>query len=91
MARSETRLKWSIWQTLQDASSESKLLYLVMLTEKTVNNAGLGALRLGLWSRFSGLDHWLSITSNRLSPTGPTTRAISRCFALCNGRKGARV
>lgn len=56
MARSETRLNENVWQKLHDVSPEAKPLYIVLLTETTVNNAGLGILRLGLWSRRSGLD-----------------------------------
>lgn len=51
MARSEARLQFGIWQQgLRGHSRDAKLLYAVLLTEPTVNHAGVGAVRIERWS-----------------------------------------
>lgn len=56
MARSEARLQFDIWQRgLSGASPHAKLLYAVVLTEQTVNHAGVGRLCLPLWAANAGL------------------------------------
>lgn len=56
MARSEARLQFGIWREgLADVSPHAKLLYCVLLTEPTVNAAGVGAWRLSRWMRNASL------------------------------------
>lgn len=56
MARSEARLQFGIWRNgLAGLSPHSKLLYCVLLTEPTVNHAGIGAMRTSKWGRDAGL------------------------------------
>lgn len=55
MARSEARLKFDIWRGLEGRSRDAKLLYAVLLTEPTVNHAGVGAVRIDLWSQKAGM------------------------------------
>lgn len=51
MARSEARLQFGIWQQgLRGLSHGAKLLYVVLLTEPTVNHAGVGAMRIERWA-----------------------------------------
>lgn len=56
MARSEARLQFGIWRNgLAGLSPHAKLLYCVLLTEPTVNHAGVGAVRTSKWGRDAGL------------------------------------
>lgn len=56
MARSEARLQFGIWRDgLDGLSPHAKLLYVVLLTEPTVNHAGVGAVRVALWARNANL------------------------------------
>lgn len=51
MSRSEARLQFGIWREgLDGASTNARLLYVVLLTEPTMNHAGVGAMRLSKWS-----------------------------------------
>lgn len=50
MARSEARLKFSIWRGLRGASPPAKLLYNVLLTDDSVNYAGVGRYCPELWA-----------------------------------------
>jgi hypothetical protein len=55
MARSEARLQFTIWRGVESLPPLAKLLYVVLLTEPTVNHAGVGALRESLWAQHAGL------------------------------------
>jgi len=56
MARSEARLQFSIWRDgLDGLSPHARLMYIVLLTEPTVNHAGIGAVRSSRWARNAGL------------------------------------
>jgi hypothetical protein len=55
MARSEARLQFAIWRGVESLPPLAKLLYVVLLTEPTVNHAGVGALRESLWAQHAGL------------------------------------
>lgn len=55
MARSEARLQFGIWRGLDGLGADGKLLYAVLLTEPTINHAGVGAVRLALWARNASL------------------------------------
>jgi hypothetical protein len=56
MARSEARLQFGIWREgLEGRGAHAKLLYAVLLTEPTINHAGVGAIRLGKWARNASL------------------------------------
>jgi hypothetical protein len=55
VARSEARLRFDIWRGLDGLSAPARLLYAVLLTEPTVNHAGVGALRLSKWAANCGL------------------------------------
>jgi hypothetical protein len=55
MARSEARLQFGIWRGLEGHSAHAKLLYPVLLTEPTLNQAGFGAVRIPLWARNASL------------------------------------
>lgn len=56
MARSEARLQFSIWREgLDGLTPHARLMYVVLLTEPTVNHAGIGAVRSSRWARNSGL------------------------------------
>lgn len=50
MGRSEARLKRGIWAGLRGVSPHAKLLYTVLLTEPTMNHAGVCARRMDLWA-----------------------------------------
>jgi len=51
MARSEARLKIGCWRTgLGGLSAHAKLMYCVLLTEPTLNHAGVGRTCLALWA-----------------------------------------
>lgn len=52
MARREARLKFDIWRTgLAGLGRDAVLLYVVLLTEPTLNHCGVGAVRLSRWAR----------------------------------------
>jgi hypothetical protein len=51
MARSEARLKFGIWRGLRGASAPAKLLYCVLLTDDSVNYAGVGRYCPELWAQ----------------------------------------
>lgn len=51
MARTEARLKQHVWRGLHGTTPHAKLLYTVLLTESTLNHAGVGAIRPDKWSR----------------------------------------
>src|SRR5688500_4911799 len=53
--RSEARMQFGIWQGLDGAGPHAKLLYAVLLTEPTVNHAGVGAIRRSRWARQASL------------------------------------
>jgi hypothetical protein len=55
MARSEARLQFGIWQGLSGLSRDAKLLYAVLLTEPTINHAGVGAVRIDRWAAKAGM------------------------------------
>lgn len=56
MARSEARLQLGMWRAgLDGASAHAKLLYCVLLTEPTLNHAGVGAVRMSRWARDASL------------------------------------
>lgn len=56
MARSEARLKFDMWlDGLSQLGPHAKLLYVVVLTEPTLNHAGIGAVRTSRWARCAGL------------------------------------
>lgn len=57
MARSEARLQFGIWRGLEPVTPGGRLMYVVLLTERTVNHSGIGAIRLDQWERSSGLSH----------------------------------
>lgn len=51
MGRSQANLHFGIFDGLLGLSLEAKLLYFRLLVEDTVNQAGIGALRMSLWAR----------------------------------------
>ena len=51
MARSFAYLQFSIFDGLRGLTREGKILYFRLLVEETVNQAGIGALRVSLWAR----------------------------------------
>lgn len=51
MARSQANLKFSIFDGLRGLSREAKLLYIRLLVEPTMTQAGVGALRERRWAR----------------------------------------
>lgn len=51
MARSQANVHFGIFEGLQGLGKDAKLLYLCLLVEETVNQAGVGALRVSLWAR----------------------------------------
>ena len=51
MARSKANLKFSIFDGLRGLSREAKLLYIRLLVEPTMTQAGVGALRERRWAR----------------------------------------
>lgn len=55
MARSEARFQFTIWRGLEGTSSNARLLYTVLLTDPTVNHAGVGPIRLAKWARNAAL------------------------------------
>lgn len=55
MARSEARLHFDIWDGLEDVSADAKLLYCVILSDRSVNHAGQGFTRIDRWEKKSGL------------------------------------
>lgn len=55
MARSEARLQFEIWEGLENVPAPSKLLYTVVLTDPTVNHAGVGRLSITLWAQNAGM------------------------------------
>jgi hypothetical protein len=55
MARSEARLQLGIWRGLEGLSAHARLLYVVLLTEPTMNHAGVGAIRMSKWAANCGL------------------------------------
>jgi hypothetical protein len=57
MARSEARLKFGIWRDgLDGLAPHARLLYVVLLTEPTVNHCGVGAVRPSKWATNAGLE-----------------------------------
>src|SRR3954449_531024 len=55
MARSEARLHFDIWEGLEEVSPDAKLLYCVILSDRSVNHAGQGFTRIDRWEKKSGL------------------------------------
>lgn len=56
MARSEARLQFGMWRTgLDGRSAHAKLVYAVLLTEPTLSQCGVGAVRLSRWARDASL------------------------------------
>ena len=56
MARSEARLQFGCWRGgLDGHSAHAKLMYAVLLTEPTLNHAGVGAIRLARWAKEASL------------------------------------
>lgn len=56
MARSEARLQFGLWRTgLEGLSAHAKLVYAVLLTEPTINQCGVGAIRTSRWARDASL------------------------------------
>jgi hypothetical protein len=56
MARNEARLQIDLWQEgLDGLGPHAKLMYCVLLTEPTVNHAGVGAWRQSRWARNASL------------------------------------
>lgn len=55
MARSEARLQFSIWDGLQEVPAIGKYVYMVILTDETINHAGVGRLSVSLWAQNAGL------------------------------------
>lgn len=71
MARSEARLQIGMWRAgLEGANAFEKLVYAVLLTESTLNHAGVGAIRLTRWAK----DASLTVEETEKALTG-----------LCNG------
>ncbi len=57
MARSEARLQFGIWRDgLDGLTPHARLLYIVLLTEPTMNHCGVGAVRLSKWAVNAGLE-----------------------------------
>lgn len=55
MPRSEARLHLGVWEGVKELSPLGKLYYFVVLTEPTLNQAGVGAVREGRWAKHAGL------------------------------------
>lgn len=56
MARSEARLQFGCWRGgLEGHSAHAKLMYAVLLTEPTINHAGVGAIRIARWAKEASL------------------------------------
>lgn len=56
MARSEARLQFGMWRTgLDGHTAHAKLVYAVLLTEPTLSQCGVGAVRLSRWARDASL------------------------------------
>lgn len=56
MARKEARLQLGLWCTgLDGLSAHGKLMYCVVVTEKTLTHCGVGALRVGRWAKDASL------------------------------------
>ena len=56
MARSEARLQIDLWREgLDGLGAHAKLMYCVLLTEPTLNHAGVGAVRESRWARNASL------------------------------------
>lgn len=55
MARSEARFQFTIWRGLEGTNANARLLYAVLLTDPTVNHAGVGPIRLTKWARNASL------------------------------------
>lgn len=56
MARSEARLQFGMWRAgLVGATAHEKLVYCVLLTEPTLNHAGVGAIRTSRWAKDASL------------------------------------
>lgn len=51
MARSEARLLFGVMEGLHGLATESKVLYIALLVEPTLNQAGIGALRETRWAK----------------------------------------
>ncbi|MFD8496290.1 hypothetical protein [Amycolatopsis sp. NPDC059657] len=51
MPRSEARLGFDIWEGLKGRSDQAKLAYAAVLTEPSVTQCGVGALRKSLWCK----------------------------------------
>ena len=51
MPRSQAVLHFDVFEGLGGCTDDEMLLYFAILTEPTVNQAGVGALRLSLWTR----------------------------------------
>lgn len=56
MARSQANLQFRIFRSLAGLSPEAKLLYVEILVDPTVNQAGVGTRRIGRWARELELD-----------------------------------
>lgn len=56
MARSEARLQFGLWRAgLDGLGPHAKLVYAVLLTEPTLNHAGVGAIRMSRWAKDASL------------------------------------
>lgn len=55
MARSEARLQFGIWDGLEEVPWFGKFVYTVILTDETINHAGVGRLSVSLWAQKAGL------------------------------------
>lgn len=55
MSRSEARLHHTIWEGLEPLAAHAKLLYVVLLTERMMNHAGVARAQLDLWAEQAGL------------------------------------
>lgn len=51
MPRSQANLKFGVFDGLRGLSTEAKILYVALLVEPTINQAGVGALRERRWAR----------------------------------------
>lgn len=55
MPRSEARLQFDIWEGLEGLSADARLVYCVALTDRSVNHAGQGFIRIDRWERAAAL------------------------------------
>ncbi len=55
MARSEARLHFNLWDDLDELPPDGKLLYCIILSDRSVNHAGQGYIRADRWEKQSGL------------------------------------